>query len=180
MARNIQVLILAEDLRQANFVKTFLNERNVFGIRILPLPAGRGCGYDYVIREFPQQIRAMRRVVGASAGLVAVIDSDTDSVEQRRGKLSAALVQAQVTPPGDSECVGVLVAKRNIETWIYHLLGNSVNEQEDFKRQVKDADVGLTAKRFASDCPQNLRDDCPPSLQQGCNDLNSFRQCIRR
>ena len=70
MARNIGVLILAEDLRQANFVKHFLRERNVSsGIRILPLPAGRGCGCDYVLRESPRQLRALRQS-GASAGLV--------------------------------------------------------------------------------------------------------------
>jgi len=179
MARNIQALILAEDLRQATFVKTFLNERNVLGIRILPLPAGRGCGFDYVIREYPLQLRAMRKR-GASAGLLAVIDADHESTQQRRYQLHAALSQAQEEPPNHSECVEVLVPKRNMETWIFHLLGNPVNENDDYKRRVQDRDVILAAKKFAADCPRNLQANCPPSLKRGCDDLSAFRKCIQR
>jgi len=180
MARNIQVLILAEDLRQANFAKHFLQARNVSPgtIRILPLPAGRGSGYDYVIREYPQQLKGMRRL-GASAGLIVMIDADDGTVERRQTQLSDALQQAQLTPPNASECVRVLVPKRNVDTWVFHLLGNSVNEDDDYKRQVGDRDILPAAKTFADGCPDRLRPDCPQSLKQGCENLNSFRQCIR-
>src|SRR5438552_18246447 len=123
MARNIQVLILAEDLRQANFAKHFLQERNVSPttIRILPLPAGRGSGFDYVIREYPRQLSAMRRL-GASAGLIVMIDADEGPIERRQSQLTDALYHSQVAPPSESECICVLVPRRNVDTWIFHLL----------------------------------------------------------
>jgi hypothetical protein len=180
MGRSIQVLILAEDLRQSNFVKHFLQERNVPAgrIRILPLPAGKGSGFDYVIREYPKELQSLRRS-GSTAGLIVVIDADDKTVDRRLSQLRDALEKTKIEYPHGSECVGIVVPRRNIETWIYHLQGNVVNEEENYKQKVEDWEVLLSARRLATDCPDRLLQSCPASLRHGCHSLNDFRHCIQ-
>lgn len=135
-------------------------------------------GFDYVIREYPRQLNEMRRL-GASPGPIVLIDADDEPRERRLAQLDAALKHSGVDFPSPSECIGIVVPKRNSDTWVYHIRGNCVNEEEDYKRRVEDKDALLAARTLAADCPQRLRRDCPRSLQKGCEVLNAFRQCLR-
>ena len=57
-----QVVILCEDDMQMNFVRKYLMRREVDRrrIRINMAPSGRGAGSQYVIENYPVEVKALR------------------------------------------------------------------------------------------------------------------------
>ncbi len=154
MNRPSQVVILAEDLRTERFVRYFLkrlkyNERD---LRAIQVP--QGSAEQFVRQQYPKELRAMRQR-RATTVLVVVVDADNYSVGQRLGQLAMALSKQSIPAPRDGECVVLLVPKRNIETWILNLVGNAVNETDEYKprsgsqpAQRLEGDLRPAAERF--------------------------------
>src|SRR5262245_18375594 len=80
-------------------------------IRLVPLPAGKGYGEQWVRQGYLAEVIGLRRRA-ANTALIVAIDADTIEVEQRRRQLDAAASSLA------GEKIVHLIPKRNIETWI--------------------------------------------------------------
>jgi hypothetical protein len=174
--RYTQVLVLCEDLMHLNFVRRYLIERGIEGRRIRGnvAPAGRGAGSQYVLKTYPIEVTSIRKRPHIRAGLVAIVDADTLSLEDRLGQLEQSLVQDGQPGRGEGERIGLLSSKRNIETWLFYLLGNNVNEMEDYKRRVAPSATKDAVAAFAEKCPSKAGEIAVPSLQHACRELTEF------
>jgi hypothetical protein len=136
-------------------------------IRCLFLPAGRGAGDQYVRAHYAAEVREHRRKASSQqVALFVLTDADTQPVEHRFAQLAGVLQEAELAARKDREAIIIWVPKRNIETWVTYLAGQTVNEGDDFKRAGASLDVRASAERFAlliQDATQR-RDDTPPSM----------------
>jgi hypothetical protein len=174
--RYTEVVVLCEDLMHLNFVRRYLILRGIESRRIRGnvAPRGRGAGVQYVITNYPVEIKALRSRSYLRAGLVALIDADTSSVDERLRQLENSLIQGGQSGRSDSERIASLSPKRNVETWIFHLLGNKANEEDDYKSRVSTSDLKEAVAVFASVCPQKAAEMSLPSLRHACDELTTF------
>jgi hypothetical protein len=136
MSKASQVVVLAEDRRQQNFVRRYLLRANYLKHQIIlePLPGDRGSGEQWVRSRYSKNVEAYRARAGrAETALVVIIDADTGEVEDRVRHLGEALAAADQGDRMANEKVVQLIPKRNIETWIVCLNGFDANETTDFK-----------------------------------------------
>ena len=82
--------------------------------------------------RFGVELKAYRKGKAKSRSLIAHIDADTGTVQNRVDQLTEGQNSRK---PGES--IIFLIPKRNIETWIYHLLGNEADEIDDYSRTYK-------------------------------------------
>ncbi len=137
MARITTYVVLCEDKCQYTFARRFLIGRGAhprrFTARICP--TGRGSGEQWVREQLPSEVQAIRRYGGPGKALIVITDADNLSTAQRATTLDRALATADVPAISEDERIGVFVAKRNIETWILHVLDpgrTDVDEQTDY------------------------------------------------
>jgi hypothetical protein len=174
--RYTQVVVLCEDIMHLNFVRRYLIARGIDSRRIRGnvTPAGRGAGSQYVIEKYPAEVKALRSRAYLRAGLVAVCDADTHSVKDRLRHFDGSLAKSGQPARGETERIALLVPKRNVETWVFHLLGNDVDEDSDYKRRVTSPDLKKAIDAFSNVCPSRVADIAVPSLQRACEELTSF------
>jgi hypothetical protein len=77
-----------------------------------------------------------------------LIDADRRSVDERHRQLDEMLTDAEMPCRDTGDAIVILVPKRHIETWIAHLLDYEVDEEQDYKNTVSDADLRHPAQRF--------------------------------
>jgi hypothetical protein len=106
-------------------------------------------------------------------GLVVLIDADTGTLEARLNELASALNKDKQEKRGSNEAIAIFVLKRNIETWIHYLQGETVNEEDDYAKFEKNEAACKTAVEDLADrCySQSLPEDAPRSLQAACGEL---------
>lgn len=174
--RYTQVVILCEDYMHFNFVRRYLIQRGINGRRIRGnvAPVGRGDGSQYVLKGYPKEVKAIRSRPHIRAGLIAIIDADRMSIEERLGQLDKSLSEDGQDERGKAERIGLLSPKRNIETWIFHLLGNAVDEKTDYKNRVSSSDLKPSVAAFVKICPQKTTAIAISSLRHGCEELTAF------
>ena len=71
-----------------------------------------------------------------------------------------------------NERVGIFIPKRNIETWIYYLMGQVVNEEDVYPNLKRVSDCKPYVQILARDRHNPLPDNAPPSLQTACQELS--------
>lgn len=174
--RHSRVVILAEDRRQANFVRHYLIARGTPGGRIRQLFAASGRGGDgkaFVRRRYPEEVVELRRLQGRlTTALVAVMDADSSTVQERQQELERALAQEGYPKRGANEPIALVVARREIETWVCALLGRTgITEAGDYKRQVNDQDIRPAAQAYLVFCRQGQASSIP-SMSVGCRELD--------
>ena len=174
--RYTDVVILCEDLMHLNFVRRYLLHRGIQSRRIRAnmSPSGRGAGAQHVIKNYPLEVKALRSRSYLRAGLVAVIDADTSSIEDRLRQLKTSLVERGQHDRESTDRIALLSPKRNVETWIFRLLGNDANEEEDYKKRVSTSDTKQAVAAFANVCPQKPAEISLPSLRHACDELTTF------
>jgi hypothetical protein len=165
-----QVVILAEDQRHSSFVRSYLKKRGFLNhqITVEPLPAGRGCGEQWVRERYGKSVGACRwRSARAQTALVVIVDADIGSVERRTRQLSDGLVQDDIMRRSDEERIAHLIPKRNIETWILCLSGNQVDEDSDYRAEKIDGKIVSAAAVFFDWSRRNAQvpPRCVPSLR---------------
>ncbi len=178
MAKRIACLIvLAEDLNQANFARRFLERKGHHWrtIRFRPLPQGRGAAEQYVREKYADEVSEYRRRSSyQSAVLVVLVDAHVKTVVERESKLNAALKNAGEEPREDREAIALLIPKRHIETWILCLLGERVNEFTDYKsRKDIQQKIKPAAQTFYEWSQLNypVPDHCVESLHRGLSEV---------
>lgn len=168
------IVILCEDRQQEVFARRFLEACGVDSKRIYPktCPKGKQSGEQYVREEFPKEVVSYRKIAHhLSAGLVVLTDADIREVTDRLKQLESILKENKIPTRQPGERIGLFIPKRNIETWIHYLMGESVNEQDVYSHLPRESDckphvAELAQKRYAP-----LPDNAPPSLKTACSEL---------
>lgn len=134
--RFAQVVILAEDERSANLLRRYaLRALNVGNrqIRQQISPSGKGDAKQWVLRQYPTEVRELRRM-HRKTGLVVHVDADTDTVADRVRELGNALKAVGEEPRESEERICHAIPRRQVETWLCVLTGVQVDEERDCKR----------------------------------------------
>ena len=115
MGRASQVIVLAEDQPHQRFVHRYLEQLGYsrHDIRFEDLPAGRGCGEQWVRERYARAVLAYRwRSARARTALVVVIDADKYDVERRLRQLGEALEAVETEARGNAERIAHFIPKR--------------------------------------------------------------------
>ncbi|WP_216701573.1 hypothetical protein [Gloeothece verrucosa] len=99
------------------------------------------------------------------------MDADTRTVEECLRQLDNALEQDGQEKRQPDEKIAIFIPKRNIETWIYYLQGNSVNEEQAYPKLTQESDCKTCVDALIEQCPQGLDTDAPSSLQIACREI---------
>jgi hypothetical protein len=173
--RRVQIVILCEDRQQEVFARSFLKKRGFRGLFTANIcPAGSQSGEQYVRTHYPEEVKAYRQKRnGLSIGLVVLIDADTGTLEARLNGLARVLDEDEQKNREPNEAIAIFVPKRNIETWIHYLQGETVNEEAVYAKFKNNEAVCKTAVEDLADrCySQSLPEDAPRSLQAACGEL---------
>ncbi|AFZ24350.1 hypothetical protein Cylst_2111 [Cylindrospermum stagnale PCC 7417] len=170
--RRLQITILCEDRQQEVFVRYFLKKRGFTG-NIKPIICLQGAGEQLVRDNYPKEVKAYRSKNYLSGMLVVLIDADNGTVENRLRQLNNALIEDSQEPRQPNERIAIFVPKRNIETWVHYLQGETVNETDAYtKFRENEAICKPGVEQLATQCSQgNLDVNTPPSLQAACGEL---------
>jgi hypothetical protein len=173
--RRVQIVILCEDRQQEVFARYFLKKRGFTGLfRTQICPPGSQSGEQYVRSQYPMEVKAYRQNKNrVSIGLVVLIDADKCTLQDRLNQLASALDEDAQEKRQSDEAIALFVPKRNIETWIHYLQGESVNEEDAYAKFDKNEAVCKTfVEELADRCyPQSLPENAPESLQAACGEL---------
>jgi hypothetical protein len=184
MSDYVQIVILCEDRQQEVFARQFLIGCGIHQrrIRVNICPRGRGSGEQYVRQEYARETRLYcSRSAYLTIGLVVMIDADVMSANERFDQLEGALVSAQQPRRRPDERIAIFVPKRNVETWICYLQGETVNEADVYPSLSREGDCRPLVQRLAHKPVYRLTHDVPPSLQAACAELRRIfpaKQCV--
>ena len=181
MSKPSLVYVLTEDQRQQQLIRRYLIRSGLgtHQMQSSPVPAGHGSGEQRVRANFARQVAAYRlRHARADTALLAIMDSDNSALHERLLSLDEALEKADVNPIQEGESIGRLIPKRNIESWIFNLNSEAVNEDEDYKSHRSPEQWSLLI-RTASEALYKLTrpgvtlpDTLVPSLRHGIGELS--------
>jgi len=174
MDKKTQIVILCEDLQQEVFARSFLVKCgiNIHRIRSVIGPKGKGAAEAFVRKQYPREVAAYRRRKHAiNIALVVMIDADTRPVQSRYTELDEHLTQASLAKRQPDDQIGIFVPKRNIETWIYHLKGASVNEEDVYDHLERESECKPLVEELALKRRQPLPENAPASLQMACKEV---------
>jgi hypothetical protein len=175
--RASEVVLLCEDKQHEVFVYRYLSRLGYgrHAIRITKSPAGRGAGDAFVLNAFVRELVACRtRNRRAKTSLVVIQDADLIETAKRIQAFTDRLVAEQVPALADDEPIVLLIAKRNIETWIHALDGEDVDEIKKYSRldgHERDCDAAVAKLFEARKSNQDADNAWPPSLQRGYSEL---------
>jgi hypothetical protein len=168
--RRVQIIILCEDRQQEVFARHFLKQRGFTGtFRSNICPQGSQSGEQYVRTQYPLEVKAYRQNRNrVSIGLVVVIDADTNTLLNRINQLSETIEEDRQP----NEAIAIFVPKRNIETWIHYLDGNSVDEDKSYPKLLKEGYCKPAAAVLVEQCrSQNVAEDIPETLRLACEEF---------
>ncbi len=162
-----KIVVLCEDRQQEVFARHFLVACGIEKRRIYPdiSPKGTGSGEGYVRNEYPRHVISYRRIKNQmNAALVVLTDADQLEVEERLRALASVLTSQGLPDRSPDERIGIFVPKRHIETWIYYLMGEEVNE-EDVYPHFQEPSV----------CKSSVQELLPTSVINLCRTLRRLR-----
>lgn len=183
MRRPARITVLCEDLQQATFVRRFLMRRGWtrHDLREEIHTPGQGAGEQAVRKRFPRELRAYRSKCNhLHNALILVVDADTRTPKVRADQLDQACREAGIEPRQKDERVLFAIPKRNIETWLAYLRGETVNERDAYRKYISQSDCHPNVNRLDRMCQDGrLEGSPPPSLEQCCSDFRRFWRLIR-
>jgi hypothetical protein len=171
----VQTVILCEDRQQECFVRRFLLERGVnrWSVRLQQSPRAKGAADQWVRESFPKELRAYRSKCNhLSNCLLAVVDADMQTVCERIKSFEAECEKQNIPFRRDDERVALVVPKRNIETWLAYLRGETVDETTEYRRYENPSDCQPDAGKLAKMCAGRRLEESPPeSLKLACGEF---------
>lgn len=175
MAEYTQVVVLCEDRQQEVFARTFLTECGIRPqrIRIKNNLRGAGSGKHFVIDSLPDEVTQLRRIQNQqNIALVVILDADVNTVAQTFDELERELTMKNLSPRETNENIGFFIPRRNIETWIYYLMGEEVNESDTYRHLSNESGCKTDVRRLARNRKISLSVGAPPSLITACDELS--------
>lgn len=180
----VQIVILCEDRQQEVFARYFLKKRGFTGrFRAAICPKGSQSGEQYVRTQYLVEVKAYRQNRNrVSIGLVVLIDADTGTLQERLNQFAQALNEGSQQNRQPDEAIAIFIPKRNIETWIHYLQGETVDEEIRYSKFEKDeATCKPYVENLAEQCrSQNLPEDAPESLQAACGELQRLLTLLKQ
>ncbi len=168
--KRAEVIVLCEDKDHSVFAYRFLRRRTKHRSRVISAPSSEGSGEQFVRKQYPHQLRAIR-ATHVNAVLVVVIDGDNTSVAKRVRQLHESCRQLGIPPRTPQDRVGLTVPTRSIETWLRYLDGHTVNETDRYPRLERPSDCKRHVRALVEMCRSGqLRDPAPPSLAAACDE----------
>jgi hypothetical protein len=170
----VQVVILCEERQQEVFARYFLVSCGVdrHRIRINICPKGKMAGEQYVREQYPKEVRAYRsRSNYQTVGIVVVTDADVRTVAGKFHELEGGLEGDCQAKRQAQERVALLIPKRNIETWIHYLWGESVNETDIYRRLDREGNCEPIVSKLARKPSYTLTASTPSSLREACEEI---------
>jgi hypothetical protein len=175
--RRVKVVLLCEDSQHEAFVRRFLEGMgwNKRELRVEKSPSAVGSAAQWVRQRFPIELRVYRQRQAASA-LIAIIDADTKSVQDRINELKDRCKSTGTPFRKRDEAVSIAVPKRNIETWIHYLNGESVNEEDKYPKLNMERGCKPAVNHLVGLCKSTrIKPDAPPSLAAACEEYCRIR-----
>lgn len=171
--RRVQIVILCEDRQQEVFARYFLQKRGFTLDKNVRIETCRkGAGEQFVRESYPVEVKAFRSRNYLSGMLVVLIDADTKTVEERLRQLDDALTVDAQKIRQQNEAIAIFIPKRNIETWIHYLQGETVDEQTEYSKFLKNESACKPCvENLVNQCYQGIDENAPPSLQAACREL---------
>jgi hypothetical protein len=139
----VLAVVLCEDTQTECFIRRFLVKRDWDRrqIRTETLPAGKGSGLVWVREKFVNELKAYRsRSTRAATCLIVASDADDRAVDERIQTFKDACAEANVPFRKEGERVIFVIPRRNIETWLAYLRGQSVNEVDAYPKYDNEGD----------------------------------------
>lgn len=133
-------MVLCEDMQMKSFIQGFLSHQGISSrkYRFRDIPAGRGCGEAYVRREYPSEVKEMKRKNYIRKALIVCLDADNRSVSERKKQLEQECIDQEMNQVQDKESpIIIWIPKRQIETWIRFLRGEDTDESRDYRHDGK-------------------------------------------
>ena len=175
MAERIaSIILLVEDLDHENLLRRYLRKlgHDNRQMRSVRTPSGCGSGEQFVRQSYASEVRSIRsQMARTKACLLAIIDADVGSTDDRRRQLERALQDADEPPRSSTEPILNLVPKRNVETWILCLNSIPVNEADDYHN---DPRVNAASVRQAA---TTLYEWTRPNFSLPASCVTSLRDC---
>lgn len=177
-ARQVQIEVVCEDSQHEAFVRRVLAglgyDRNRF--RVTKSPHGRGAADAWVLAQVPRLLREYR-ARHREYFIVVMMDADRATAKERLRQLDELCLAQGVAPRRAGERVAVLLPKRNIETWLAYLDGDTVDEHSAYPKLPFASQCQPQVNALLDGCHKNqLREPVPPSLTQACTE---YRQRLR-
>jgi hypothetical protein len=135
MSRNVTAVVLCEDKQSRTVLYRYLkHERGFERVRVLPLPAGQGCGSQHVRENYAREVRRQRDR-SVAAVLIVHIDADNHTVPDRHRELANELMKSGMDPREHREPIALVVPRWEMETWLHHYMGRpGVVETEQYSK----------------------------------------------
>jgi len=176
--RRVKIVLLCEDSQHEAFTRRFLvgmgwNKRE---LRVEKNPSARVSGEQWVREKFVKELEAYRsRKSRAASALIAIIDADTTGLKgprDRINELEKACAVKGIPFRTRDEAVAIAVPKRNIETWIHYLNGESVDEEKTvYTKLAAERDCKPAVDKLLALCKSTgLEQDAPSALAAACNE----------
>jgi len=170
MSRAAEIVILAEDQNLRKVIRRYLRKKaNYSRHHIRVITASEASGLTLVQTQFPNQVQELRKTLKRrSAVLIIGADADEETVEARIQNLDRRLTNENIASRDSSEPIIFVIPKRNIETWMYYLAGNQVDEVTDYKPRCNKQVNDVWPANFVRFINNPLPADCPDSLRRAC------------
>ncbi len=178
--RKVKLLIVCEDVQQSAFARRYFKKCGFHSrrIRVRHNPAGAGSGEQFVRQRLVHEVKLYRQKSSYGHGgiaLVAIIDADTMSVQERLEQINSALEQERIERIEQNEKIAIFIPKRNIETWIRFATDSNVNEDINYPKLKKirscKHEVDLYINKI---CRDGVPHDAPSSLVHACDELRKI------
>ena len=172
MSRNVRIVLLCEDKQHKAFVSRFIEKMGWIPRDLKPVvsPNGRGSAEQFVRKQFPKYLQALRAKRGERKYLIVMVDGDATSVAARKASLNDACGDHGMASLNDADNVLICVPTWNIETWLAYLDGDTVNEtKKDYRRLPKESECAPMVNTLVDMCREGtLRTPAPASLEDTC------------
>lgn len=174
--RRVKIVLLCEDSQHEAFTRRFLKGMgwNTRELRVEKSPSATGSAEQWVRETFPTELKVYRqRRQRAASALIAMIDADLKSIQDRINEFEDACNSQQIPFRAVDEAVGIAVPRRNIETWIHYLDGELVNEQDSYPKLDRERGCKAAVDNLVQLCKSSgLTPDAPPALAAACDEYN--------
>ena len=175
--RRVKIVLLCEDSQHEAFTRRFLKGMgwNTREIRVEKSPSPLGSAEQWVREKFPDELSVYRqRRQRAASALIAMIDADNRGVQDRINEFERACDSMQIAFRAADEAVAIAIPKRNIETWIHFLSGESVNEENVYPKLNRERGCKPAVDRLVQLCRSTgLTPDAPQALAAACDEYNT-------
>ena len=179
-SRRVQVVVLCEGEKDFRFAYRCLVECGwrPDQIKANISPPGKCSAYDYVLDNYPVEVRANRKGKGQRE-LLVLVDADKKKEDGRRKQLEQRLHKAREPARRGDDRIALWVPTRQLEAWVYFLTHGTADEKTDYKEhhQVKDAERPPAARQFARMLKERraLPTGAVPSMRKAVDEFERIR-----